>query len=112
MNAAAKMIHQSNVFSGQFADIRVSKQLFLQIVLLISVLLSALAVIYTTNIYRVSFSQLQQANQREHELQLQWGQLLLEQASLETPARVEQLARQKLQMNLPVNNQIYMLHLK
>ena len=31
-------------------------------------------------------------------LQLQWGQLLLEQASLATPARVEELAIEKLKM--------------
>lgn len=112
MNAAARTIHQNNVFSGQFADIHLSRQWCLQVVLLLAVLLSALAVIYTTNMYRVAFSQLQQANQTSHELQLHWGQLLLEQASLETPARVERLARKNLKMALPLNNQIYMLRLK
>ncbi|WP_133129570.1 cell division protein FtsL [Legionella yabuuchiae] len=112
MNAAAKTIHQSNVFSGQFADIRVSRQLCLQIALLLAVLMTALAVIYTTNMHRVTFIQLQQAKHKTHELQLQWGQLLLEQASLETPARVEQLAKTKLNMTLPVNKHIHMLRIK
>jgi len=110
MNAAAKVIHQSNFFSGRFADIRLSKTLLLQLVLLFSVLISALAVVYTTNLHRLTFSQLQRAEQNMHQLQLQWGQLLLEQASLATPARVQQLASEKLQMRLPVDKQTYILH--
>jgi cell division protein FtsL len=112
MNAAARTIHQSNVFSGQLADIRVPKQLFLQMILLVHLLVSALAVIFTTNGYRDTFSQYQQATSKAHELQLQWGQLMLEQASLENPERVEQLAKNKLQMVLPTNKKIYMLRIK
>lgn len=112
MNAAATVIHQSNVFHGQFAEIRLSKQLWMHIILLCAVLLSALAVIYTTNLHRLTFTQLQIAEQTTHELQLQWGQLLLEQASLATPARVEALARDKLHMVLPDNKQTIILHVK
>ncbi|AHE67670.1 cell division protein FtsL [Legionella oakridgensis] len=112
MNAAAKMIHQSNIFSGQFADIRLSRLFCFQVFLLISVLASALAVIYATNQHRMTFSQLQRAEQKAHELQLQWGQLLLEQASLATPARVQQLAREKFKMSLPVDKQILILRVK
>ncbi|MCP0914317.1 MULTISPECIES: cell division protein FtsL [Legionella] len=112
MNAAAKLIHQSNFFSGQIADIRLSKQLYLPIFLLLSVLCSALAVVYTTNLYRMTFSQVEAAEQKTHQLQLQWGQLLLEQASLATPARVEQLAIDKLDMTLPANKQVFILRAK
>ncbi|WP_133126926.1 cell division protein FtsL [Legionella nagasakiensis] len=112
MNAAARMIHQSNIFSGQFADIRLSRMFCFQVFLLISVFASALAVVYVTNQHRMTFSQLQYAEQREHELQLQWGQLLLEQASLATPARVQQLAQEKFKMSLPVDRQVIMLRVK
>lgn len=111
MNAAAKVIHQSSVFQGQWLNMisHVSKQVYLQTILMVLMLLSALAVVYVTNMHRVTFSKLELAEQRTHELQLQWGQLLLEQASLATPARVEQLATEKLHMVLPLNKQAFVL---
>jgi cell division protein FtsL len=109
MNAAAREIHQSNFFSGQLSEMRFSRQLCLQLALLFAVLISAVAVVYTTNLHRLTFSQLQVEEQQGHQLQLQWGQLLLEQASLATPARVEQLASDKLHMLLPTNKQTIIL---
>ncbi|MDI1352551.1 MAG: cell division protein FtsL, partial [bacterium] len=71
---------------------------------------SALGVIYTTNSYRSTFSQVQQEEQQTHYLQLQWGQLLLEQASLATPARIQEFAIEKLKMTLPSSKNTYLLH--
>lgn len=101
MNAAARVIHQGTLFNGQLAEMHMSKSIYLFFVLLIAVLLSAFAVVYSTNTYRSTFSQLQQEEQQAHFLQLQWGQLLLEQTSLATPARVEELAKGKLKMSFP-----------
>ena len=112
MNAAAKEISQNNFFSGHLIDIHLSKQLYVQMILLLAVLASALSVVYVTNVHRMTFSQLQIEEQDAHELQLQWGQLLLEQASLATPARVEQLADEKLHMVLPSDKQIVILRVK
>ena len=112
MNAAAREISQNNFFSGHLEDIHVSKQLFLQLVLLFSVLASAIAVVYVTNVHRMTFSQMQLVEQDTQELQLQWGQLLLEQASLATPARVERFADEKLHMVIPSDKQIVILRVK
>lgn len=109
MNAAAKAINQSNLFNGQLLQMRLSKQWCLVLSLLFAVLVSSLAVIYVTNEHRISFNQLEQLEQQSNRLQLQWGQLLLEQASLATPARVEQLAAEKLQMRLPTDKHSYVL---
>lgn len=110
MNAAAKVINQEGtLFNGQLADIHMSKSLYMLIILLVAVLISALAVVYSTNSYRVTLSQVEQQEQLTHYLQLQWGQLLLEQASLATPARVEELANDKLQMVLPTAKNTYWL---
>lgn len=109
MNAAARSINQSDFFHGQLANIRLSRHLCLQITLLVSVLVSALSVVYTTNVHRLALSQLEQSEQQAHQLKLQWGQLLLEQASLATPSRVQQLATDKLNMVLPVNKQTFVL---
>ena len=109
MNAAAREIHQSNFFSGQLTDMRLSRQICLQIALLLAVLISALVVVYITNVHRLTLGQLQAEEQQSHQLQLQWGQLLLEQASLATPARVQQLAAEKLHMTLPTSKQTFIL---
>jgi len=112
MNAAARQINQSSLFSGQLTDMRLSKQVCMQMALLIAVLLSALAVVYITNLHRITFSQLQVAEQQSHQLELQWGQLLLEQASLATPARVEKFAAEKLHMMLPADKNTFILRVQ
>ena len=109
MNAAARGINQSDFFHGHLANMKLSKNICLQLMLLASVLVSSLAVVYITNVDRMTLSQLEQAEQQAHQLKLQWGQLLLEQASLETPSRVQQLATEKLHMVLPANKQAYVL---
>jgi cell division protein FtsL len=109
MNAAAKVIHQSGVFQGQWVNMHLSKRVCLQTVLVILMLISALAVVYVTNLHRITYSKLELAEERKHQLQLQWGQLLLEQASLATPARVEELATEKLHMVLPANKRAFVL---
>lgn len=109
MNAAARMIHQTTLFNGQLADMQMSKTMILIIGLLLSVLMSGLAVTYTTNAWRLTFSQVQQAEQQAQTLELQKGQLLLEQASLATSARVAQLATEKLNMQLPDSKNTFTL---
>ncbi len=112
MNAAARGINQSDLFHGHLADMKLSRKFYLNMMLLIAVLVSALAVVYTTNVHRMALSQLEQAEQQAHRLQLQWGQLLLEQASLATPSRVQQLASEKLNMVLPQNKQTLVLRVR
>lgn len=109
MNAAAKVINQGTLFNGQLAEMNMSKSLYVIIILLVAVLVSALTVVYGTNSYRSTFSQVEQQEQQAHYLQLQWGQLLLEQASLATPARVEELAIEKLNMRLPTSKNTFWL---
>lgn len=109
MNAAAKVINQGTLFNGQLADMQMSRSSYILILLVVAVLVSALAVVYSTNSYRSTFNQVEQQEQQTHYLQLQWGQLLLEQASLVTPARVEELASEKLGMILPTTKNTFWL---
>jgi cell division protein FtsL len=109
MNAAAREINQTNLFKGNLTELRLSKSLCLQIILLLMVLVSAVAVVYVTNLHRLTFSQLEVVEQQKNELDMQWGQLLLEQASLVTPSRVQELAAEKLKMVLPDSKQMITL---
>lgn len=112
MNAAAKIIQPYTIFNGQMAKLRPTKVLFIQSILMVLVLFSAVAVVYSTNMNRMAFSQLQASEHKTHELQVQWGKLLLEQASLSTPGRVEKLATTTLRMHVPYQQQVVILHIK
>ena len=110
MNAAARDINQTNFLHGQLMSMRLSFASVVRLSLMIVVLLSALAVIYTTNYYRLTLNQLESAEHVSHQLSLQWGQLLLEQASLATPSRVEVLASEQLRMVLPTTKKMIRIH--
>ncbi len=112
MNAAAKMIHQSSVFQGQWTNVRLSRQVGVKSVLVVLLLISALAVIYITNMTRFTCGQLEQAEDRAHQLRIEHGQLLLEQASLLNPERLERIAKQRLHMTVPLSQHAYLLRSK
>lgn len=105
MNAAAKGVNNSHFIQ----EYRIDKRL---LCLVATVLFSALGVVYVTNLSRTTLSQLEQTMQQSHQLELQWGQLLLEQASLATPSRVERLAADKLHMILPSEKQTFVLRVR
>ncbi|MCC5792481.1 MAG: cell division protein FtsL [Legionellaceae bacterium] len=105
MNAAAKVIQQSNVFAGRFLMLRWDAATRVLWLLIAFVLLSALAVVYVTNENRLSFMELQQLEQQQHAMQLHHGQLMLEQASLATAERIQMIAQKKLGMFVPDDKQ-------
>ncbi len=109
MNAAAKVIYQSNLFDGSLADLRLSRSLILKLMLGFAILCSALAVVYSTNHYRAILNQLEQAEQQQHQLKLQRSQLLLEQASLSRAAKIEQQAYEQLTMHRPAKKEVIQL---
>ena len=111
MNAAARALHESNFFHGHLTEIRFSFMQFLQFVLLISVLLSALAIVYSTNQYRLNLSQFEHSKLEESNLQLEWGQLLLEQASISAPSHIQEDAENVLKMKMPEAKNIQIVHL-
>ncbi|WFM72626.1 cell division protein FtsL [Halomonas sp. CKK8] len=79
----------------------VSPQLLLVALLLAACLGSALAVITTSHLTRDQYARLQQLEREQQQLQTEWGQLLLEESAWSSPARIERLARERLEMRLP-----------
>jgi len=65
------------------------------------VVLSALSIIYIKDYSRRSFSELQQLQQARDQAQVAWGQLLLEQTTCTTQARIQSLASHRLTMQVP-----------
>ncbi len=78
--------------------------------LIVAVFLSALAVIDARNENRMLFARLQQLRQQRDQINVEWGQLLLEQSTWSTHARIEQVATQKLGMVMPQHVEIVVVH--
>jgi cell division protein FtsL len=70
-------------------------------VLLLLVVASALGVIYSSYISRQLFSELQQGKRQAMRLEENWGRLLLEQSTWAAHARIERLAKSELNMIVP-----------
>jgi len=74
------------------------KRSFLIPVLLLLVVLSALAVVYSKHQSRKLFVELNSLQKTRDAMEVEWGQLQLEQSTWATSGRIEKLARQRLQM--------------
>lgn len=75
-------------------------------VLVVLLVVSCLAVVMSAFEYRQLFNQHQELIQQRDELQIEWGQLLLEQSAWAANNRVEQQAVSKLGMKVPEVEQI------
>ncbi|MBT8146808.1 MAG: cell division protein FtsL [Gammaproteobacteria bacterium] len=82
----------------------------LQILFLLGlVLASGVSVVYLTHRDRVLFTELQALREQENEIEVQWGQLLIEQSTLGLGGRVEQKATELLGMQIPQIDDIVMV---
>ncbi len=73
----------------------------LNLMLLAAVLISALAVVSTNHRARKLVTEFEREQERMRALDVEWGQLQLEQSTWATHTRVEQIARDKLGMRPP-----------
>ncbi|MFA6061345.1 MAG: cell division protein FtsL [Gallionella sp.] len=78
----------------------------INVVLLVLVIMGALSVVTSQHKARKLFISLQQEKDHAHQMEVEWGQLQLEQSTWAAPARVETIASQKLQMQTPKKEQI------
>ncbi len=75
-------------------------------ILVALVVASALGVISAQHQARKLYSELEREQARARALEVEWGQLQLEQSTWAAHARVEKLAREKLGMNLPAPGRV------
>ena len=80
--------------------------------LLVAVVLCALSVVTSQHKARKLFIELQKEKEQAQKMEVEWGQLQLEQSTWATPARVEEVAVKKLQMHLPKNGQVQFIRVK
>lgn len=73
----------------------------LNLLLLAIAVACALSVVTANHKARKLFIELDREQSRMHQLEVEWGQLQLEQSTWAGHARIEKIAREKLQMKVP-----------
>ena len=71
--------------------------------------LSAMALIYTKHESRKLFVELEQLTNTRDELNIEWGQLQIEQSTWATHARIEQVATDNLSLVRPQSTEIFVI---
>ncbi|MDH4285168.1 MAG: cell division protein FtsL [Gallionellaceae bacterium] len=80
------------------------------LMLLAVAIVCALSVVTSQHKARKLFVELQQEKERAQQMEVERGQLQLEQATWAMAARVEKIASAKLQMQLPDSSQVRFVH--
>lgn len=78
----------------------------LNLILLLLVVASAIGTVSSNHRARKMFVDLEREQARMRELEVEWGQLQLEQSTWANHARVEQIARNRLHMKAPGSGQV------
>jgi cell division protein FtsL len=87
-----------------------SRQPFLlTMVFAVVCVMSAIALIYTKHESRKLFVELEQLTNERDELNIEWGQLQIEQSTWATHARIEQVATEELSLVRPKSTEIYVI---
>ena len=81
----------------------------LNLLLALLVLISSFSVIYSKHKTRLLYASFQACQAQVDELHIEWSQLLLEQGAWSTNSRVERVASEHLQMELPSLDKIVVL---
>ena len=76
----------------------------------LAVMGSSLGVVVSSHLSREFYSEYSELQREEHQLQVEWGKYLLEQSAWAALSRVEQLAVEKLDMQVPRLEDIVMVN--
>ena len=71
--------------------------------------ISAIALVYTKHESRKLFVELEQLTNERDELNIEWGQLQIEQSTWATHARIERVALEELALVRPKSTEIYLI---
>lgn len=81
----------------------------LNLILVLVVMLCALSIVTSNHRARKLFIELEREQTRMHALDVEWGQLQLEQSTWANHSRIEKIAREKMQMKTPPQAQVISL---
>jgi cell division protein FtsL len=81
----------------------------INLILLLALTACALGLVTSQHKARKLFAELEQEQERAKQLDVEWGQLQLEQSTWAMHARVEKIARERLRMRVPDAKRIQMV---
>ena len=81
----------------------------LTLVFAVACVVSAMVLIYTRHESRKLFVELEQLTSERDELNIEWGQLQIEQSTWATHARIEKVALEELSLQRPRSTEIYVI---
>ena len=84
----------------------------LNALLLAAVVICALSVVTSQHKARKLYIELQKQKELAQQMDVEWGQLQLEQSTWAAPARVEKIAARQLQMQLPKGEKIQFVRME
>ncbi|MFT5708079.1 MAG: cell division protein FtsL [Oceanospirillaceae bacterium] len=87
----------------------IGRPMIIVVILLVCIIISCISIVYQSYQFRQLFNTQQQIVAHRDELQVEWGQLLLEQSALGANSRVEKIAKRKLAMHVPKSKNIEMV---
>ncbi len=79
---------------------------FLVVILFLAVVISATGVVYAKYASRKQFVELESLRTKRDAVDVEWGKLQLEQSTWATHGRVERIAREKLNMRIPLVGEV------
>lgn len=100
MNTAAKALSDASFSKTGVWRKLLSKQFLFTSTLALAVFVSAICVVYVKDLNRRLFIDLSSAQAEQSQLQTEWGQLLLEQGTWSTQARIQKVAQEQLNMTV------------
>ena len=86
-----------------------SPRLILAVALAVALFVSAVALVYVQHHRRMQFVELRKLERERDAMQVEWGQLKLEQSTWATHERIERLALDKLDLHMPTAAEVVLV---
>jgi cell division protein FtsL len=86
-----------------------SARLMLAVALAVALFVSAVALVYVQHYRRMQFVELRKLERERDAMQVEWGQLKLEQSTWATHERIERLALDKLDLRIPTAAEVVLV---
>lgn len=112
MNAAARLVHQGILSRRLVLTYLLTRSQLIALMLSVFVLFSSLSIVYVTHAYRVTYATYQQSLLEKDRLHVERTQLLLERSTLMMQHRIQQIAENKLDMVVPKQISVVIVHEK
>ena len=86
-----------------------SSRRMLAVALAVALVVSAVALVYVQHYRRMQFVELRKLQRERDAMQVEWGQLKLEQSTWATHERIERLALEKLDLRIPTAAEVVLV---